>query len=93
MAEAGKLDSIHLATGRTLWSAPIDGAPTLGPQVAARIIVVGTAKNTVYALRAANGKLVWKYEVGEALVGRPLISDTTVIVTTRKGTVIGVRTR
>ena len=73
------------ATGRTVWSKPINGESNTMPIVAGGKIVVATENGEVSLLSPTDGALVKKYTTGSSIYSQPVVEDGIIYTSTKTG--------
>ena len=84
----GRVSKIDILTGKIVWEVRAPSDLSSGPGSDGTVVVVGTAKGTVYAYDA-DGQKIWEEKIGSEVLTEPLVLDGFAIIRTIDNRFVG----
>ncbi len=89
----GQAYKFDAATGKTVWTAKLEGAIRSAPIISNDAVYFGSGNSHCYALSAETGKVLWDTETGGAITTSPTITGGLVVFTSSDGNVYSLSAR
>jgi outer membrane protein assembly factor BamB len=74
----GGLYALNAATGKPLWSVPVNGGVNAGPVVAGSVVYTGSSDGVVEAWQASTGNKVWSYTTPDPIASIAVVAGSRV---------------
>jgi outer membrane protein assembly factor BamB len=91
VTETGRVISLATSDGEEQWSARLDAPPALPPVRAAGLIMVATARDTLYAIDPASGAIRHRLALDGAPSAAAVVRDDLLVVPLASRRVVGIR--